>query len=134
MKERTVMTIEDRAAFVKAIVEGMLLPVMSKKGRDYTEYVQTSQKRSANSNFTAIAEMFGDAGVDKYKVWAIYFLKHVQSILSWVATKRVESEKIEGRMTDAINYLFILWSMLVEDGVVPNPLEKTDKKRPSKTE
>ena len=117
------ISVGDRAAFVQAIVQKFLLPVMAAKGKDYTEYAAEVQKKSANANFVAIADMLQKReGVDKYIVWSVYWLKHVQSLLSWITTRKLESEGLEGRLTDAINYLFILWSMLVEDGILPNPL------------
>jgi len=117
-EEQEVMSADERGEFVKNVVTKYLLPVLSKKGRDYTEY--DDRNLSVNSNFEDIANMLADSEIGKYQVWAVFFLKHVQSILSWISTGKLESEKLEGRLTDAINYLFIMWSMLVEDGIAEN--------------
>lgn len=116
-----VITVADRESFLEAIVKKHMLPVLAAKGRDYTAYNSEAHAKSANSNFIGVSEMLGDGHIDKFRVWSVFFIKHVQSILTWVATRTVTSEKIEGRLVDALNYLIIFWSMLVEDGVVPDP-------------
>lgn len=118
-----VISVADREEFLAAIVKKHMLPIMAAKGRDYTAYNAEAKAKSANSNFVGVAEMMGDSHIDKYRVWAVFFTKHLQSILTWIATRSVASEKIEGRLVDALNYLVILWSMLVEDGVVADPRE-----------
>lgn len=122
MSER-VISVADRKAFLEAIVAKHMLPVLDAKGHDYTAYNAEAKAKSANSNFAGVSEMLGDGHIDKFRVWAVFFIKHIQSILTWVATRKVESEKIEGRLTDALNYLIIFWSMLVEEGVVKDPRE-----------
>ena len=120
-----IITVEDREEFLGNIVKKYMLPVLSQKGRDYTAYTADEDgKVSANANFSALAEMLSDPNIDKYQVWSVFFLKHIQAILSWVATRSVESEEIEGRLTDALNYLVILWSMLVEDDTIEDPSDR----------
>jgi hypothetical protein len=116
-----VITVREREEFLQAIVNKYMLPTLNTKGRDYTAYNAETKKKSANSNFSGLSEMMGDTHIDKFRVWSIFFLKHIQSILTWVATREVKSEKIEGRLTDALNYLVIFWSMLVEEGVIEDP-------------
>jgi len=117
-----VIKTEDRPAFIDAVIKNYLLPVLEKKGRDYTAY-DKKEDQSANSNFGNIANMLNNPSITKYTVWSIFFLKHVTSILSWISTEKLESEKMEGRLTDLINYLFIYWSMQVEDGLLPHPTD-----------
>ena len=122
------MGAEERLEVVNAIIDKYVHPIMAAKGRDYTEYlagVEDVRVTSANANFQGVANLLSARqGVDKYVTWAVYFVKHIQAILSWVCTRQVKSEPIQGRMADAINYIFILWSMLVEDGVVMDPREE----------
>ena len=116
---------EERLTVVNAIIEKYVHPIMKAKGRDYTEYLAGTEDvrvTSANANFQGVANLLSARqGVDKYVTWAVYFVKHIQAILSWVCTREVKSEPIQGRMADAINYIFILWSMLVEDGIIMDP-------------
>jgi hypothetical protein len=123
------MSVEERLDVVNAIIGRYVHPIMTAKGRDYTEYlvhteggVKGIHVTSANANFQGVADLLSSRqGIDKYVTWAVYFVKHIQAILSWVCTRQVKSEPIESRMADAINYVFILWSMLVEDAIVEDP-------------
>jgi len=127
------MPAEERLEVVSAIIDKYVHPIMKAKGRDYTQYLQDAPDDagrmgamiSANANFQGVADLLSARqGIDKYVTWAVYFVKHIQAILSWVCTRQVKSEPIEGRMADAINYVFILWSMLVEDAIVEDPRAK----------
>ena len=62
-------------------------------------------------NFNLIAEQ---TGLTPLQVWAIYFMKHVCSILSFVRTGRDSVEGTESRFDDAVNYLH-LGLGLIED-------------------
>lgn len=119
------MTHEERVAFVKAFVENRLLPVLNAKGPDYARQVimsvdgkETGTADDCNNNFKTIAARIGS---DKYKVWAIYWLKHQLAIETWLSTGDLRSESIEGRIVDAVNYLLILATMLHEDGRMAYP-------------
>ena len=84
--------------------------VLLKKGKDY------SGVEDALANFKENAERLG---LTKYQVWAIYFNKHVDSILNSIKANpespQVESEPLEERITDVINYAVILEALLRED-------------------
>lgn len=73
--------------------------ILKQKGADYTRH---SADRLAN--FKRGAE---GLGLSPLQVWAVYFSKHVDAIMSFVKTGKVESEAIEGRFDDAINYLYL---------------------------
>lgn len=99
------MTLEERAEFIRSKFEEIMVTLES-KGRDYGGEI-------ANSNFDRGSEA---CGISKYAVWYVYFSKHLDSLGTWIRNGQVESEPIEGRLTDLINYLFILWSMIEESG------------------
>jgi len=44
----------------------------------------------------------------------VYLKKHMDSILSYIRTGKVYSESIDGRITDARNYLFLLRALIEE--------------------
>ena len=72
-----------------------------------------------NSNFSRVGSVLkgvlsGPAD-EKYKVWAVYFYKHVDSILAWLSGRKLEKEGIESRIHDCLNYLEILLSMIKEE-------------------
>lgn len=79
--------------------------LLEKKGHDYTDGIDRY------FNFTSIAKHLD---VSPFQVWSIYFLKHIYAITTFCARGRVESEPLEDRITDAINYLLLLKGMLKE--------------------
>ena len=82
------------------------IPVLSAKGDDY------SVKNDVNFFFKEIGKRIS---VDKYQVWSILFEKHIVAIETWISKKDLKSEDIRMRIVDAINYLFILWTLIEED-------------------
>ena len=81
--------------------------IMEKKGADYRTH-----KKSQNGCFKLIAEL---SGASEYLVWTCFFMKHVVSILNYCKGQGLASEPIEERIADAINYLGILHTMILED-------------------
>lgn len=81
------------------------MELLNKKGSDY------SSETDRLSNFKQISDK---VKIDPMKVWAIYFTKHLDAIYKFVSTGRLESEPIEERFKDAINYL-ILGYMLIKE-------------------
>lgn len=82
-----------------------LMAIMKSKGEAYSGH------EDKFGNFKRIAQ--------KYKipitmVWAIYFGKHLDSLDSWLRGEYVDSEPIEGRIKDLINYLFLLYGLIEE--------------------
>jgi hypothetical protein len=115
------MNHEERVTFVEAFVRNRLLPVLNAKGPDYAR--QGTSKESpedCNNNFKQVARR---TGMTMVQVWAVYWLKHVLAIETWLSTSNLRSEKIEGRIVDAINYLLIMATMLCEDGAIEFPSE-----------
>ena len=76
------------------------------KGADYT-----GGNADRLNNFKDSAKLLD---IDPETVWAIYFMKHIAAIMTYVKDGKVQSEKIEGRIDDAINYLYLLEG-LIED-------------------
>lgn len=112
------MTHEDRNLFVRAILQDVLIPILSTKGPDYSK--QTKTEDDCEGNFKFVADRL-KGGIDKYAVWGVLFSKHMLAIESWLSNRKVQSEPIDSRLADAINYLFILWAMLASDGIVSFP-------------
>jgi hypothetical protein len=75
--------------------------ILKQKGDDYTVGNADSDRLY---NFKFIAQVLG---LTTEQVWAVYFLKHVLAICAY--TKGIdESEPIEGRMDDVVNYIYLL--------------------------
>lgn len=90
----------------KAVVEecNRLLTV---KGHDYTQGASAAGcgDRERLKNFYRNGERLG---LPPTKVLAVYLAKHLDAIETFLKHGDVESEPIEGRICDAINYLLLL--------------------------
>ena len=63
------------------------------------------------ANFERISEQ---TGFDRKMVLWIYLMKHIDGIASFLKGHRSQREDVQGRLTDAIVYLCILWGMIEE--------------------
>lgn len=73
------------------------------KGHDY------AGEEDALANFKEAAS---EMGVSPYVVWYVYFHKHWSAIRTFLEEGSVRSEPIEGRIHDAILYLFLLLGLV----------------------
>jgi hypothetical protein len=53
-------------------------------------------------------------GVTALQAWGVYFYKHVSAVWRFLKDGKVESEPIEGRIYDVINYAILL-ALLVKE-------------------
>lgn len=101
----------NREAEVKRLTE-LADSVMLAKGKDYTA---GNWDTDPNYNFNEIARLLQGAPINPYTVCMIYFLKHVFSLIKFCKTGKQEGgEGLEGRHVDALNYVRILWTLVVE--------------------
>ena len=107
---------EKRQKLMKLFYDSVCHPLTETKGEDYTQKTD-----DANSNFKRLAERMKERGMDKYDVLWVYMSKHMDAIDSWFIHRNVESEPIGMRLADAINYLEIMMTMLIEDHINPFP-------------
>lgn len=82
-----------------------ILDLNATKGNDY------SGSEDAFANFKRNAQRLD---MSPHQVWAVYFFKHLDAIETWLRDGQVKSEPIEGRIDDAIMYLFLLKGMILE--------------------
>jgi hypothetical protein len=88
-----------------------LLEINTRKGHDY------AGDEDALENFKRHA---GNLGLTPEQIWAVYASKHWDSIITYCREGVVASEPIEGRIDDALLYLFLLRG-LVEERNQGNP-------------
>lgn len=89
------------------------------RDKAYTDIVGINQAKGVDyageddalANFKEAAEALG---LTPFQIWAVYHHKHQSAINQFIKRGRVESEPIEGRVKDAILYLFLLLG-LIED-------------------
>ena len=91
------------------LIEDEVLPkckeIMMSKGEAY------SGQEDKLGNFKRCGKL---AGVDTKRAWFIYFAKHFDSLSSYIRGEYVDSEPIEGRIIDLINYLFLFYALIKE--------------------
>lgn len=81
--------------------------LLTQKGHDYTQGAVGDEGRL--KNFYSGADRIG---ISPMQVLATYMYKHWSAIETYVAKGKVESEAIEERIADAVNYLFLLYKMI----------------------
>ena len=92
------------------LIDDILLKVKDMHKEGQKEYAMTEDNVFAN--FERIAEQTGQ---DKKMVLWIYLMKHIDGIASYIKGHRSQRENVEGRLTDAIVYLCILWGMIEDE-------------------
>lgn len=101
------MQFNERAEYIENFIDTHCRPVMATKGEEYSR-----GETDCNSNFKRVSEAVGS---DPITVCYVYLAKHLDSIASFVKSGEVKSdESIESRIGDAINYLFIMASLIEE--------------------
>ncbi len=107
------ITHEQRQGIVDEFLKTYCFPVMAVKGEDYAG---TDHQPDVNLNFKKAADRWG---ITVLQAWGVYFGKHVDAIETFVRKGGVDSqsEPVLGRITDAVNYLFILLALLEDPDV-----------------
>lgn len=83
--------------------------ISKSKGKDYSR-----SNEDILHNFKSVGERLGQPALD---VLMVYMLKHQDAIENYVKTKgQSESEPIRQRIIDNINYLTLLYGLLVDEG------------------
>lgn len=100
------MKIEEFNILVQSMVEEEQI-TMSSKGKEYTQ-----GQEDRLSNFKSTAK---ELGLTPMQIWAVYFKKHIESILSYAKSgESFSNEPIQSRIMDARVYL-ALGRALIED-------------------
>lgn len=81
--------------------------LLTSKGHDYTQGAEGDYGRL--KNFYTGAEYLG---LTPLQVLGVYFKKHIDAVFTFIKKGQVESEPIEGRIYDCINYLLLLYKMV----------------------
>lgn len=82
--------------------------IYNRKGNDYT---RGKGDLDRGDNFRQAAE---NVDITPFQAWGVYFYKHVAAVWRFMKDGKVESEPIEERIYDIINYS-ILFLLLVEE-------------------
>ena len=94
--------------FYNLITDELLPPcfaIMKSKGESY------SGLEDKLGNFKRCSKL---SGTRIEQTWFTYFVKHFDALSSYIRGEYKDSEPIEGRIQDLINYLFLLYGILKE--------------------
>jgi len=97
----------DDSVFAQRIATCM--GIMKRKNADYS---QGEQKGDRIAAFKRIAR---DIDMPVRKVWAVFAQKHWGAVMKYVKDGIVESEPIDGRINDLINYLVLFGAIVDEE-------------------
>ena len=64
------------------------------------------------ANFERVADSLD---ISRQQALAVYLLKHVDGVMSYIQGHKSQREDVRGRITDIIVYLMLLWGMVEED-------------------
>ncbi len=96
--------------------------VMAVKGPEYSGTGRGSTQ-DVNGNFKRVGELLG---IDPLVVAAVYFLKHLDAILTYIKLGTEGSEPIYGRFGDAYNYIEIMASLVAEQKGDPEIIHRAN--------
>ena len=106
------MTNEAFAACLNALDEEAN-SILKAKGPEYAGHGEDNRL----ANFETIAELLRGAPIDALTVAAVYWLKHVFAICTYVRTRREGSEPMFGRWADERNYNALTWACYEDLGL-----------------
>lgn len=86
-----------------SIYKNECMPLMKGKGEAY------SGQDDKLGNFKRIAKKYH---ITPFLVWAIFFGKHLDALDAWLRGEYKDTEPIEGRINDIINYGFLLRGLI----------------------
>jgi len=81
--------------------------LLTSKGHDYTQGAEGDRGRLKN-----FYEGASRVGLKPIQVLAVYLHKHQSAIDTFIQKGQVESEAIDGRIADVINYYLLMWKLI----------------------
>ena len=97
------MTHKEMHKLMDTIIEEVTLT------RDQGQKEYAHDEDNVFANFDRVANQ---TNTDRKFVLWIYLMKHIDGIASYLKGHRSQREEVQGRLTDAIVYLCILWGMI----------------------
>ena len=93
---------------IKKSLDAFAKAIMDAKQPEYT-----NQDKDVLVNFKRTAE---NLGLESQEVWAVFFYKHVQAILSHAHNPDMhQAEPLQSRYADCINYLYLGYALYLEN-------------------
>lgn len=96
--------------FAKRFVD--CIDMIKSKNADYT------QGTAKKDRIAAFRRISSDIDIPMEKIWAIFCNKHWGAVMRFIKDGEVESEPIDGRINDIINYMVLLGAILDDKKVL----------------
>ena len=93
------------------IISEEILPKI-KAARDAGQREYAQDEDNVFANFERVADTLK---ISREKVLMVYLLKHIDGISAYTKGHKSQREDVRGRLTDAIVYLMLLWSMVIQE-------------------
>ena len=106
------MTRREFDVLVDRVVEDGLKPLLEMKGHDY------AGDADALGSLRATAEQLG---ITPMQALLVYTKKHLDAIFTYAREGKLQSEPIETRRYDSMNYHLLAFALLVDEGVIKSP-------------
>lgn len=100
------MTKEEFYSLIETEIIPNCIEILKTKGETYT---------STDDRLISFKKNAKLLGITPLKQWFLFFTKHFDSITSYVNENYSDSEPIETRIYDEINYLFLLYGLITEN-------------------
>lgn len=94
---------------MKLLLDKMQVEEQTLRKAGQLEYAQ--DEANALANFERVATL---VGISREQVLAVYMLKHIDGIMSWIKGHKSQRENVRGRINDARVYLALLRGMVEE--------------------
>jgi len=92
---------------MQEIIQEEILPkVLKTRDEGQKEYAQ-----DLNNVFANFERVANSLEISREEVLMVYLLKHMDGISAYVKGHKSQRESVQGRITDAIVYLMLLWAM-----------------------
>ena len=92
------------------LMEKIQIMIKSTRESGQKEYAHNTDNVFAN--FERVADSLD---ISRQQALAVYLLKHVDGVMSYIQGHKSQREDVRGRITDIIVYLMLLWGMVEED-------------------
>lgn len=116
------MNADDRRSIIERLQQAEM-DMIRTKGREYTGGAEPGNEKDTLHNFKDVARQ---TGMTPLQCWGVYFLKHISSITTFIASPEREqemAEPIDGRIIDARTYLGLLQCLIEEQRTEHEPDE-----------
>jgi hypothetical protein len=108
------MNTQERNKLIKEFFDKRCMEILEQKGQ-----ASTGGTEDANRNFKECILKDGENTIaDDIHAWWIYYIKHVVRLKEFIVNRQSRAEDIKETIADLVNYSLILYTILIEHGII----------------